>query len=399
MGVMAVSEINHEFSNWIEKALPAHDKHGEPNFQTAEGELKEGIYLDMPNSIYHALPAYSSSHIKTFMNSPAAYYREYLSDITRARSLQLKRALDTGTLSHELLLEPDDFYKKYFRDLIAADLPDAIHSADELAKAMEKAGLPAKEGKREKLERLYRLVPEAKGKTFKTVAEIDAELVANGLSKTETKRDKAHRLTQVVPDAKVFDYLQQENRLKHGKAETIINEHGDKVNTYGGKLPIDGLVWDDAFRARQTVLEHVDARGHLSYGVPEVTFIARCPGTGLMLKAKFDWLRFDDNAVDVKTTQSAEPEMFRRKLYALNYHIQDQFYCYVSQLLGVNIGTFTFVAVEFSQCSVCQPYQISPTGRKYARIKLMEGLTEFKWCLENDTWYGYVREDCTIILD
>jgi exodeoxyribonuclease VIII len=118
-----------------------------------------------------------------------------------------------------------------------------------------------------------------------------------------------------------------------------------------------------------------------------------------MLKCKFDWLRFDDNAVDVKTCLSARPEKFRQKIFDLHYDLQAGFYNYVASLAGITIGTFTFVAVEFANLNACQPYQLGESLCKKAEINLATTLTDFKWCLDNQLWYGYQREDCTIILD
>jgi exodeoxyribonuclease VIII len=118
-----------------------------------------------------------------------------------------------------------------------------------------------------------------------------------------------------------------------------------------------------------------------------------------MLKAKFDWLSFFDTATDVKTTLSASPDKFRQKIADLSYCLQDSFYCYVASLLGIKLSTFTFVAVEFMHANICQPYQLNESRRKKSQIELAKTLNDFQWCLEHNKWYGYQREDCTIILD
>lgn len=387
------------FSNWFDRAVNAYDAANDPTYLDKDGQLIEGIYLGMPNDVYHALDAYSSSQLKSFFESPAKYHRDYISDETRARTLQTKRTLDTGTLAHELCLEPDGFFDRYFRDLLPIEFPNAIHTVEQLNTALEEVGLSARESKSDKLARLNRLVSATVAKEFSSVKEIDDALVSYGFNKTETKLDKAHRLLAANPRAQVFDLLFDANRRKHGQEAQTLNEHGDTISLYGGKRPIDGLVWDDAHRAYRTVIEHVEASGHLSYGMPEVAIIARCPTTGLMLKCKFDWLRFDDDAVDVKTSLSASPYKFRQKLFDLHYDLQQAFYMYVAGLAGITIGTFTFVAVEFSNLNACQPYQLGESKCKKAKLQLADTLIDFKWCLDNNVWYGYQREDCTIILD
>ena len=63
MSALHKVEEDKAYSNWQERALPAYDDEGVENFLDEDGELIEGIYLDMPNDVYHALPALSSSKL------------------------------------------------------------------------------------------------------------------------------------------------------------------------------------------------------------------------------------------------------------------------------------------------------------------------------------------------
>lgn len=313
------SNQTENLSNWFSRAKPAYAVDGSPNFFDGKGDLVEGIYLDMPNDVYHSLNALSSSALKTFVDCPAKYYRDYLSGVTRKRTLALKRTLDAGSYGHELCLEPQGFHDRYFRDPVQSDFPDAISTADEIESELVKAGLPAKEGKAEKLTRLLKIDPTIAPEKLKTITDIDNELTRLNAPKTESKLDKARRLLVANPSVQVFDLLLEQARSSNGKMATTVNPYtGEVVTTYGGKLPIDGVVWDDAHRIQKTVRKHKEANVYLSNGLPEVAIIARCNITGLMMKVKFDWLRFDDEAVDVKTSaQSVRPEMFKRQVPAL----------------------------------------------------------------------------------
>lgn len=392
--------ITTEFSNWIDSALPAYDKSGKANFLDVNGELVEGIYLDMPNDVYHSLNALSSTGLKTFVDCPARYYREYLSGITRKRTLALKRTFDAGTYGHELSLEPAGFYDRYYREAVASDYPDALTTVEQIESALVAAGLPAKEGKAEKIARLQRLDPSIDVSTLKTIADIDEKLTLLGASKTESKLDKAIRLCDVNKEVVVFDLVAEELRLSHGERKEVVNsETGEVTVTYGGKKGIDGIVWDDAHRVQKSVRNHKEANVYISNGLPEVAIIARCPITGMMLKVKFDWLRFDDEAVDLKTTaQSVKPEDFRRQIINLHYDIQQVFYTYVASLAHINIRSFTFVAVEYGNADICQPYRLSHQRVLKANNTLHASLMEFKRCKANDVWYGYTKEDTTIEL-
>lgn len=392
--------LANEYSNWIDAALPAYDASGKPTFINDNGELIEGIYLDMPNDVYHSLDALSSTGLKTFVDCPARYYRDYLSGITRKRTLALKRTFDAGTYGHELCLEPAGFYERYYREAVASDYPDALTTVDQIESALVAAGLPAKEGKSEKIARLLRLDPTVDVSLLKTVADIDEKLVALGASKTESKLDKALRLCEVSKEVVVFDLVAEELRLSHGERKESVNpETGEVIVTYGGKRGIDGVVFDDAHRVQKSVRNHKEANVYISNGLPEVAIIARCHITGMMLKVKFDWLRFDDEAVDLKTTaQSVKPEDFRRQLINLNYDVQQVFYTYVASLANITIRAFTFVAVEYGSADVCQPYRLSHQRVLKANNTMYNALMEFKRCKETDVWYGYLKEDSTIEL-
>lgn len=383
---------------WAEAAKPAYDSSGAANFLNQRGELIEGIYLNMPNDVYHSLNALSSTGVKTFIESPAEYYREYLSDISRKKTTAQRDTFDTGTYIHELCLEPEGFNDRYFRDVVPADLPDAINTIAQMDAELAKLGLPAGEGKDEKLQRLLRHAPKTITAALKTIKDIDAELERLGLSKTESKLDKAIRLRAANPCIEIFDLIQHERRLKHGKPTTVVIED-QEVTLYGGKRPICGVIWDDAQRAMNTVRNHREADAYLQNGLAEVTIIVRCPRTGMMLKAKFDWLRFDNMACDVKSTRDTKPSKFKHQMEDLNYPTQQEFYKYTASLMGIEIETFVFIAVEFIKADICQPYELSAKRSHLARVELMKALDNFVQCRDSNRWYGWSKEDCTMVLD
>jgi len=338
-------ENESQLSNWIDRAVEAFDANGEPNYLDANGELVEGIYLNMPNGLYHSLPAISSTKLKDFSKGAPYYKRKHIDEKDKELTETQKNAFLRGTLTHELVLEPDNFYSRYFRELNKEDYPNALFTAEDIKAALANAGL------------------KVSGK----------------------KDDLIARLLAHDPDAQIFDHLVEQNRLKHGEPEEGDFE-GETMMLYGGKRPIKSDAWDDAMRAAQTVRDEDQADLAIQNGLPEVTIIARCPQTGLMLKVKFDWLRFDDEAVDLKTTLSTDPSKFRRQFLDLKYDIQQAFYTYVASLVGINIKRFLFVAVEFLHQDVCIPFVRSPSCIKQGQEELHYYLPKFAQCLETNTW-------------
>lgn len=344
--------------SWYEKAMEAYAQDDSPNYLDKNGELIPGIYLNLPNTVYHSLDALSSSALKKFMESPAHYYRQYISRISRKRTTAQKNTFDAGTLAHELVLEPEGFYSRYFRKLLPVDMPNALTTA----KAIED------------------------------------ELVKRGLPKSGNKEEKATRLIKADPSVEVFSIAEAKHNLQHGQPDQIfVND--EKITTYGGKTPMDGQVWDDAHRAFETTRKHREADSYLKNGMPEVTMIARCPVTDLMVKVRFDWLRFDNEAVDLKTAQSTRPDKFKRQTYDLHYDVQQEFYKYVALLTGIEVTAFTFVATEYIHADICQPFTLSNKHIAKAKRKTQLGLKRLKECMDSGNWYGWSESDCTMRLE
>lgn len=372
-------ELEAEFSNWKERAVQAYDANGEPNYLDDNGDIIEGIYLDLPNDVYHALPALSSSKLKDFIKSPALYYRNYKSDVDRKRTQAQKNTFDAGTHGHTLILEPQGYYSKFFRDMVPSDMPEAMTTAVEVENKLVELGLAKSGSKAEKIDRLQ-------------------DFITNKLPTLDPNDPMQTKLIEAVRGVKIFDVERKKYLDSIGKQEKGMWE-GEEVITYGGKIPVDSIVWDDAHRVMKTTRDHEEADQYFQYGLPEVAIFARCPLTGLMLKVKFDWLRFDDVAVDMKTTQSVKPQKFLRQIEDLRYDIQQEFYKYVARLQDIPVSEFVFVATEYVHMDACQPYRLSEKRSKKAFNQMMTKLPELTQCEKSGKWYGYVKQDCTMLLD
>ncbi|MBD1389417.1 PD-(D/E)XK nuclease-like domain-containing protein [Neiella sp. HB171785] len=322
--------------SWLDCIQPGYDELGQPNFMTPTGDLVTGIFVDIPNEVYHSLPALSSSGLKKFRVSPAHYYREYMSDIERKRTTVQQRTLDAGTYGHELVLEPDGFYDRYYRGIVESQMEKGVlFTADDLKKELIELGAPHS-GKKDEL---------------------------------------AKRLLKLAPEKKIF---------------TVMQEELAKANP--DKQLIDGVVWDDAHRIMDSVYKSVDAPVLLEDGFSELTVIATCPMTGLILKCRFDRLRRDAVASDVKTTMDASPEGFRRQIEKLGYHLQEAFYTHVARAAGIPIEHFWFIAVEYQQADICEVYEIGPKGKQKSMFQFLQHLNEFKAVSEDEDWYGYSKD-------
>lgn len=354
--------IHSQLSNWKDRAIEAYDENGKENFRTAEGELKPGIYRNLPNDVYHSLPALSSSGIKLFSDSPAKYERKYRSNVNRRKTEAKNNSLQTGTLVHALILEPDVFHANYCREPLPLD---EDYDGVEL---------------------------------LMTADDIKEKLRALGLKISGTKAELTERLLEADPSAPVWEHIKESILLGYGAKGTREIE-GVVEQTYGGRKPIDGVMWDDAMRAALKCEQHAEASLMFQDGESEVAFIGLCKVTGMWLKCKFDWLRYDDRAVDLKTTRSANPSDFvRDALYKFRYDLQIAFYRYVASLLDVFISDFPLVAIEFAEADICQPFDLLEEDLKSAQDELIELLRYFHKCDQSGYFPGYFQKDVVAIM-
>ena len=361
---------------WGDCVQSAYDDNGLPTFIDSRGQLIEGIYTDLPNHVYHSLDALSSSQLKKFAESPAHYYREYRSNIDRSRSLTTQRTFDTGSMGHELILEPEGFATRYFKLPTANDFPDALHTAKDLSEKCEEFGL----------------------------------------SKSGSKPELILRLLQHDPDTPIYDVFVEDalrkgagnaavdaaiaaSKKAKGRSSILRTFEDPSILALCNKTPLDSVLWDDAVRIANTARQHPYINYLIADGWPELTVISRDPETGLLLKCKFDWLRFDAISVDVKTSRSAAPEKFARQSKDLRYDIQQEFYKYVAHLQGIPVENFVFAVVEYLNADIAEPYELSDKDCAIGKSDCQRLLSEFKACDSADNWYGYTKGDRITVLE
>src|SRR5690554_4362046 len=103
------------YSRWFESAQPAYrEEDGElkPNFLTDNDELVEGIFFGVPNDVYHALPALSSSKLKDFAKQATRYAKTEIHNIDRRVTTAQQKTFDAGTIAHAISLEPVRFFNE-----------------------------------------------------------------------------------------------------------------------------------------------------------------------------------------------------------------------------------------------------------------------------------------------
>lgn len=150
-------------------------------------------------------------------------------------------------------------------------------------------------------------------------------------------------------------------------------------------------------RMAESIRRHSRASKLLLGGQAEVTARWRDEDTGLECKARADYLVEERGLlVDVKTTENASYEAFRRSIANYGYHRQDAFYRAGFAAAGVKIEHFVFVVVEKTAPYAVAVYTLDEDGCAAGRLAVRDSLETLADCLERNDWAAY-PEDIRVI--
>lgn len=164
-----------------------------------------------------------------------------------------------------------------------------------------------------------------------------------------------------------------------------------------GHVPMRPSDFDAAYAMAGAVREHPIAAKLLTGGVPERTLIWRDEATGVLCRAKVDWLR-PDGIVDLKTCESAAAEALSKSAHNYGYAIQAPFYLRglrANQHLGEPF--FAFVAVEKTAPHLVHVHQLSERALTWGDRRVAEALEIYRDCVAADEWPGYPIDEITEI--
>lgn len=123
----------------------------------------------------------------------------------------------------------------------------------------------------------------------------------------------------------------------------------------------------------------------------ECSAFAQDEDAGLLLKARFDILpKSESFIVDIKKVASARAFDWEKQCAYLGYHIQAAFYGDIrARITGTPTSAFIFIVVEDEAPYESVVYQMGDKSIEKGRLEYTRLLSEYKQCLETDTWPGY----------
>lgn len=164
-----------------------------------------------------------------------------------------------------------------------------------------------------------------------------------------------------------------------------------------GKVPLRPSDFEAAIDMANAVLAHPLAAKLLTGGQPERTLIWQDPATGVMCRAKADYLR-PDGMVDLKTAASAAPDALSKDAYNFGYYVQEAFYLRGHQALWPGPEPFyTHVVVEKEPPYLVHVTQLTLRAAAYGDRKVSEALEIYRDCTAAGEWPGYPTDEITDI--
>lgn len=139
----------------------------------------------------------------------------------------------------------------------------------------------------------------------------------------------------------------------------------------------------------KSCMELVEAEGRY-----ELSLFTKDPVTGLDVKVRYDKLTNSGMPIDLKKTQKADKESFRRTIHNYGYHISAAFYmdCWFWQF-GETLDVMRWLAVEEQSPHAAMRYKPDADALMIGRAMYREALEVYDRCLQNDEWPIYGDQD------
>ncbi len=132
-------------------------------------------------------------------------------------------------------------------------------------------------------------------------------------------------------------------------------------------------------------------------GTPEVSAFVRDPESGVLLRARFDWLRNDNRAIDFKTVgRLADPRSFSKAAFEYGYFLQDPTYRHVAALCDYSIEEFHFVLQETTPPYAVSVCHLGPATLELGRLKMRQAIALYAACVAAGEWPAYSQESVEV---
>lgn len=243
-------------------------------------------------------------------------------------------ALKFGIAAHAMLLEPEAFAAEFVRDIDEEQYPDALVTQNDMKEWLKSRGQKVSGNKPELVERILAL----------------------------------------EPNTHILDVLKQ--------AHQDANE---------GKTILKPEDFDAVQEMRSTILQDDDMRAMLEGGFAEYSLVGQLSGVGV--KTRPDLITSAGGIVQYKTTLTAHPVEFGRKLDGYGYLLKAalEWECF-TVCYGQEPAYYIWLAQEKKSPFIWKPYNLTEEALTIGRVQLDTALKIYARCLESGNWPAYGNE-------
>jgi exodeoxyribonuclease VIII len=149
---------------------------------------------------------------------------------------------------------------------------------------------------------------------------------------------------------------------------------------------------------RDSVHAHPAVKRVLANARTEVSLFANGED-GVLRKARIDALPESGNViVDIKSCQSADPDMMAKSVVSYRYDVQAAYYLDICKLLGIDKSEFLFVCVEKQPPYAVAVYALDQDAIEWGRKQYQRDLATIKHCEAEDHWPSFTQDITTLAL-
>lgn len=152
-----------------------------------------------------------------------------------------------------------------------------------------------------------------------------------------------------------------------------------------GKKILTQDEYTQALEFRDRIMSHKICKNIFKDGEPEMSYFTKfdVDGQEIDVKCRPDYVS-KNCLIDIKTTLDASYDSFKRSILKYRYHVQGAFYLdVVNKVLGTEIDTFIFVAIEKSYPYPIGVYMLDRESLDLGRKRYQENLKTLAQNLKN----------------